>query len=214
MKLNRFLSLAILIFLMILSMMVFPAIAQQGKKIENILPNPDFETDTNGWSIGAGNTFQIDKKEKAPFAGYNVVKATVDVVGANAWEPEIHSPSFPLINGKKYTYAFWAKTEQGKTRTLSCRFEQLDTWVGIGRDELINDQWKEYFFTGVWTHPSSPPNVVIHIALNVQPNPLADVWFFHFRVYEGDYVEEQLGGKPKAVNHSGSLATTWGKIKQ
>lgn len=184
----------------------------QAKEVQNILKNPDFEVDTNGWSIGAGGILQIDKKEKSP-TGHNVVKAIVDAVGANAWEPEIHSPAFDLVNGKTYTYAFWAKTEDGKTRTLSCRFEQLDTWVGIGQDVLINDQWKDYHFTGVWTHPSSPPQVVIHIALNVPPAPLADAWLCHFRVYEGNYIEEQVGGKPRSVDQGKTLSIAWGRVK-
>ncbi len=210
MKIHFSLFVVILGIILLFTVITLNVEAQQ---IENMLSNPDFEIDTNGWSIGAGGTLQIDKKEKSP-TGHNVVKATIDAVGANAWEPEIHSPSFPLINGKKYTYAFFAKAEPGKTRNLGCRFEQLETWVGIGQDISINDQWKDYHFTGVWTHPSSPPNVVIHIALNLQPNPLVDVWFFHFRVYEGDYIDEQLLGKPKAVSYIGNLATTWGNIKK
>ncbi|MBM3212400.1 hypothetical protein FJZ33_09275 [Candidatus Poribacteria bacterium] len=200
----------VLIFLTFMMILSVDSIA---KEIENLLNNPDFAIDTNGWSLGGGNIFAIDKKEKSP-TGHNVVKATIEVVGANAWEPEIHSPGFDLKNGKKYTYAFWAKTEPGVSRTLGARFEQLNTWVGTGQDILINDQWQDYHFTGVWTHPGSPPQVVIHIALNVQPKPLADAWFAYFRVYEGDYVEEKIGGvKPKAVTPVGNLAIPWGEIK-
>lgn len=174
---------------------------------KNILNNPDFEKDTEGWSFGADyGTFKVDPSVKGIVG--NAALAKVEKVGANAWEPEIHSPAFDLVNGKTYTYAFWAKTEPGKKRVLSCRFEQLDTWVGIGEDVTIDDQWKDYHFTGVWTHPSSPPQVVVHIAMNVAPEPLADAWFSHFRVYEGPYVEEQLSPVEPA-----KVTTFWGKIK-
>ncbi len=176
--------------------------------VTNLVKNGDFVKDTEGWSFGADyGSFLVDPSVKG-IQG-NSALAKVEKVGANAWEPEIHSPGFDLVNGKKYTYAFWAKAEPGKTRTLSCRFEQLDTWVGIGEDITIDDQWKDYHFTGVWTHPSSPPQVVIHIAMNVAPNPLVDVWFSHFRVYEGDYVEEKL----TPVMPVEKLASSWGKIK-
>ncbi len=203
-----------LFLVFILTMLIFSITSSNSIsiEIENLLNNPYFEINTEGWSLGLGNILAIDKKEKSP-TGYNVVKATIDVVGANAWEPEIHSPGFDLKNGVKYTYAFWAKTEPGKTRMLGCRFEQLDTWVGIGQDITINDEWKDYHFTGIWTHPSSPPKVVIHIAFNMPPAPLADAWFSYFRVYEGDYIEEPIGGKPKAIKPLDSLPTAWGKIK-
>ncbi len=183
------------------------------KEIENLLTNPDFEINTAGWSLGNGNPFAIDKKEKSP-TGHNVVKATIDIVGANAWEPEIHSPSFDLENGKKYTFSFWAMTEPEKTRMMGCNFEQLDTWVGIGQNITINDEWQEYHFTGLWTHPSSPPQVVVHMGLNNPPGHLLDIWLSHFKVYEGDYVEEEIEGvKPKAVTPADRLATAWGQIK-
>ncbi|MHC4487489.1 MAG: hypothetical protein ACYS4T_20195 [Planctomycetota bacterium] len=95
------------------------------------------------------------------------------------------------------------------TRDLGPRFEQLDTWVGIGEDITITDQWVDYHYTGVWEHPSSPPQVVIHVAFNMQ---LEDVWFSHFRAYEGEYVEEEAL-EPSPVTPADRLTTAWGEIK-
>ena len=40
------------------------------------------------------------------------------------------------------------------------------------------------------------------------------IWFDHFRLYEGDYIEEEFEGKQeKAVEPSIRLTTTWAKIK-
>jgi len=172
---------------------------------DNMIDNPDLLVDTEGYSFGADyGTFLVDPS--VPGIVGNAALAKVDAVGTEAWEPEIHSPAFDLENGKTYTYAFWAKTEPGKTRTLSPRFEQLDTWVGIGENITVTDQWVDYHFTGEWTHPSSPPQVVIHIGFDLQ---LEDVWFSHFRAYEGEYVEEPLA----PVTPMDRLATAWGQIK-
>jgi len=177
--------------------------------IENMVGNPDFEADTAGWTIGAPNSFLIDKKEKFPVG--SVAKATIDQVGPDAWVPEIHSPSFVVKNGEMYTVTFWAKTEPGGTRPLGVKYEQLDTWVGPATTFTLDDQMTEYQYSPTMTM-GSPPAVVIHIQFN---NILDDVWFAHFRVYKGKYVKDDidLGQKPKAVTPGAKLASSWGEIK-
>ena len=173
--------------------------------VDNIVANPDFEVDTEGWSIGADyGSLSIDG---ASFVGGgNVLFAQIDSVGANNWEPEIHSPPFDLVTGTTYTYAFWAKTEPGLTRTLGPALEQLETYVSIGEEITVTDEWQEFYYTGEWTHPTSPPQVVIHIGFQTQ---LGSVWFSHFRVYEGDFVEEAAS----SVTPVNRLTTAWGQIK-
>ena len=173
--------------------------------VDNIVANPDFEVDTEGWSIGADyGSLSIDG---ASFVGGgNVLFAQIDSVGANNWEPEIHSPPFDLVTGTTYTYAFWAKTEPGLTRTLGPALEQLETYVSIGEEITVTDEWQEFHYTGEWTHPTSPPQVVIHIGFQTQ---LGSVWFSHFRVYEGDFVEEAVS----SVTPVDRLTTAWGQIK-
>ena len=186
--------------LLVLTMSVSGAVA-----VDNMVTNPDLLVDTEGYSFGADyGTFLVDPS--VPGIVGNAGLAKVDSVGADNWQPELHSPTFDLEQGKTYTLAFWAKTEPGKTRDIGPRFEQLDTWVGIGEDITIDDQWTDYHFTGEWTHPSSPPQVVIHVAFNLM---LEDVWFSHFRAYEGEYVEEVL----TPVTPVDRLATAWGQIK-
>jgi len=194
----------------VLTMLVSGAAAQDDE-IENIVPNPDFLDGTNGWTISGGfGVLSVDNKEESP-TGTPVLMATINSVGAENWEPEIHSPSFPLKNGETYTYSFWAKAEEGSNRTLGPALEQLETYVSIGQGITLTDQWVEYHYTGIWTHPTSPPQVVIHIGFQLQTD---DVWFSHFRVYEGEYVEEEIDEGPKiAVTPAHRLTTTWGKIK-
>jgi len=172
--------------------------------ITNLVKNGDFEKDTEGWSFGADyGSLTIDKKEKGIVG--NAIYVKVDKLGANPWEPEIHSPDFPLNLNKTYTVDFWAKTEPGKKRNLMVKFEQLDKWGGPSGIVTIDDQWKVYHLTLV-SDFQSPPNSVIHIQFE---GSVDDVWFSHFRVYEGQYVPEALS----PVSPASKLASKWGEIK-
>jgi carbohydrate binding protein with CBM4/9 domain len=193
-----------------LAMLISEAVAQDDE-IENLLINADFENGIAGWSFGESLTIDFDQEPVIDFG--SVAFAEVNNVGPEAWVPEIHSPPFNLENGNSYTFSFWAKAEEESARTLSPQFEQLDTWVGMGQGITLSDEWQEFHFTGVWAHPSSPPAVVIHIGFDLQ---LDNAWFSHFRVYEGEYVEEDIeiaGQKKMAVSPKGRLATAWGQIK-
>ncbi len=173
--------------------------------IKNLLNNPDFENDVEGWSFGADyGSISIDPKEKAPVG--KVMYTKVDRLGANPWEPEIHSPDFPLDLGKTYTMDFWAKTEPGKKRNLMIKFEQLDIWGGPSGVITIDDQWKQYNLTAQ-SDFQSPPNSVIHIQFE---GSVDDVWFRNFRVYEGEFVPTVLS----PVSPIGRLTTAWGEIKR
>jgi len=196
------------LLLLLAIMLVFSFSDTNAKEIENLVFNPDFESGVDGWSLGLGNVFAVDKKEK--FAVGNVVLADVQNVGANDWEPEIHSKGFDVKNGTMYTCSFWAKADA--KRSIGVKFEQLDTWVGPAQNfNLSEGELTEYFFSPVMTM-SSPPQVVVHIQFNKQKGK---VWLAHFRVYEGKYVADDLVAKPKiAVQPSGNLTSTWGKIKQ
>jgi hypothetical protein len=201
-------------FIIFISVTLILAPNSIAQEIENLLSNPDFEIDTNGWTIGAGSTLSIDKKEKCP-TGTNAVMATIDVVGANAWEPEIHSPSFALEQEETYTYSFWARTEEGETKAIySCFESNSPSWAGAaGIDIVLTEEWQEYHATALWTNETRPV-VVIHIALNYPPTEMNDMWIAHAKVYEGDYVEEEIEGlEPQAVTPVGNLAIPWGEIK-
>ncbi len=194
-----------LIFLIILisALLVFALPMSGIGAVKNLLTNPDFEKDTAGWSFGTDyGTFEIDKTQKGIVG--NAVLANVVKVGANAWEPEIHSPAFDLVKGKKYTMSFWAKAD--KNRPLGIKFEQLDLWGGPNQNINITTNWAEYHFSPT-LDIGSPPQFVIHIEFGGQTGK---VWFSHFLVYEGDFDPTTL----TPVNSIGRLATKWGDIKK
>ena len=195
--------------ILVLTMLASGAAAKDDD-FENLLTNPDFETGTAGWSISAAwGSLSIDNKESPPDTDYLSLLATITGAGAEAWEPEIHSPAYDVDAGEKYTMDFWAKTEEGAVRTLGIKFEQLDTWTGPATTITVTEEWQHFVYTPVMTM-QSPPQVVIHIQFNGQ---LDDVWFSHFRVYQGEFVEEELGGPKIAVKPMGRLTTAWGQIK-
>lgn len=189
-------------------------VATAGDDIENMVANPDFEEGTTGWTIGCladGAAGLLSTEKVKPAVGGamgDCLYAKIDGVGNDAHEPEIHSPSFEVKNGKVYTVSFWAKTEAGVERVIGVKFEQLDTWVGPSEKFTITDEWTEYHFSPAMTM-GSPPAVVIHIQFDFLKD---DVWFDHFRVYLGEYVAEDIS-PDQAVEPVGKLSATWGDIK-
>jgi len=106
-------------FLLVVWLAFAMSLSVMAQDEENILTNPDFETGTNGWSLSGGfGTLTIDDKEESP-TGTPVLMATINAVGVENWEPEVHSPSFSLKNGETYTYAFWAKAEEWGKRIFA-----------------------------------------------------------------------------------------------
>jgi len=201
-------------FIIFISVILILAPYSIAQEIENLLSNPDFERDTNGWTLGMGNILAIDFDEECP-TETNVAKVAIETVGAEGWEPELHSPSFALANGKTYTYSFWAKTEPEETKEIHPMFESNDpAWAGAGGITVnLTDEWQEYHSTAAWTNEDRP-TVVIHIGLNYPPTEMVDMWITHAKAYEGSYVEEEIEVlKTKAVTPVGSLAVSWGKIK-
>jgi hypothetical protein len=169
--------------------------------VDNMVDNPGFDVDLEGWSIGAEGELSI---AAVGIAG-NCMFAAINELGADAWVPEIHSPAFGLNMGTTYTMDFWAKTEPGMTRDLGVKFEQLDLWGGPSGIVNVTDQWEHLYFTGE-SDFQSPPDSVIHIQFE---GSLADIWFDEFRVYEGEYQEPDLA----SVTPMDRLTTSWGRIK-
>lgn len=198
------------LFLAVLFLLVSPSMA--GDEIENLVSNPDFdEGGIFGWNLGTGgNSAGEMTVERNSGVINDCAYVKIDAVGPDAWNPEIHSPEFDVEAGEIYTVSFWAKTEDGMTRTIGVKFEQLDTWVGPAQNFTLTDEWTEYHFSPTMTM-SSPPAVVIHIQFN---NMKGDVWLDHFRVYQGEYVEDELSEGEQAVKAVDKLTIVWGQIRK
>ncbi len=174
--------------------------------IDNLVANPDFDVDIEGWSLGNlvdGAVAEMLFEANGFVGGCLYVK--IDGVGDAGYKPEIHSPAFAVEQDKVYTLALWAKTGTGITRDLNIAFEQdHDPWDGPGETFVVNDQWTEYYHSPVM--PFTDDNVVIHLGTQQQ---MGDVWVDNVRVYQGDYVAEDL----VPVTPIGGLTTAWGQIR-
>jgi hypothetical protein len=119
------------------------------------------------------------------------------------------TPAFHLKKGQKLTYAFWAKTEGERICWAKMYAAHREPpWAVYGRNEgiKITNEWTE-FWTPVdaWADDDL---VGIHVELNDSRE--GSVWFDHFRLYEGDYVDEfpRIAVEPRT-----KLASTWAAIR-
>jgi len=199
-----------------LSLCFVLAISQMALGQANLVQNPGFEDATNApWTMwvegkdaGAAAEMIIDDSES--IVGNQSMLINITAAGADEKRVELHQKPFIATNGDVFTYAVWAKTESGKTRTASLRSnERADPWTTYGSKDIeITDQWTEFWTPVEMTADSV--NLGIYVELKDTPAP-ARVWFDNFRLYLGDYVPEDIG--PAAVAPHGKSTSTWAAIK-
>ena len=183
----------------------------------NLLQNADFEDPTDapwtmwieGAAAGAAATKGVDNSDS--ITGNQSLLIEISAEGGDK-RVELHQNPFTLKNGQKLIYAFWAKTEAGKTRDARMiSNERAAPWTSYGSQDItITDRWTEYWIPVEMTADSE--RVGIYVELRDTPAP-ARVWFDHFRFYVGDYVEENLVDTTTSVEPASKLAVTWSSIK-
>lgn len=90
-------------------------------------------------------------------------------------------------------------------------FRQLRAapWTSyLSKEITITEEWKEFWGTFVMPVDDNIAGVYIE-----SRDTVGLTWFDHFRLYEGDYFEEDIGQKEKAVTPYGNLISTWAKVK-
>jgi hypothetical protein len=207
--LNRYCRLLFLVFLCFV--VTFTVNAQDAP--ENLLQNSDFENvGTAPWTMWvedatAQAVMSIDKKEQID-GDFSLL---IDVKKKGGGKRvELHQNPLTLKKGLKITYAMWAKVIKDDVRSarLVCN-HRADPWTGYtSKNIVITEEWTEFWST--FTMPDTDALAGIYVEMVDVPG---QVWFDHFRLYEGDYIKEELGGKPKAVDHKGKSAYTWGELK-
>jgi len=207
--LHRYSCLLFLVF--ICFVVTFTAKAQDAP--ENILQNSDFENVDNApWTMWvedavAQATMSVDKKEHID--GDQSLLIDVKKRGGGK-RVELHQNPLILKKGWKLTYALWAKVPKDDVRSarMICN-HRADPWTSYTfKDIVITEEWTEFWST--FTMPDTDAIAGIYVELI---DTAGQVWFDHFRLYQGDYIKEELGVKPKAVEPNGKLAYTWGKMK-
>ncbi len=188
-------------------------VAYAQKEIENILQNPDFENVSNApwtmWVEDQSTVAQMIVDKKESFEGKQSLLIDITKKGGGM-RVELHQNPLILKKGQKLTYAFWAKTEKDSIRPAKTIVNhRADPWTSyLFKEITITDEWKEFW--GTFTMPVDDNIAGVYIELR---DTVGRTWFDHFRLYEGDYFEEDFGQKEKAINPYGNLISTWAKVK-
>ena len=186
------------------------------EEIENLLQNADFEAFNNApwtmWVEDQGNTMAMMIISDEEFlSGEQSMLIDISKKGSGK-RVELHQNPLVLKKGQKLTYAFWAKTEEGELRTAKMRCNRrADPWTTYGQklDCKITDEWTEFWVT--FTMPADDNIAGIYVEL-IDTEGL--VWLDHFRLYEGDYIEEDFEGKPDmSVKPYSKMISMWAAIK-
>jgi hypothetical protein len=209
--------LALLAFGFLIFASIHFALAQDDEEFENLLQNPDFENMGQApWSMwvegqdaGAGAMMQVTDDES--YTGDHSLLIDIFSKG-NGQRVELHQNPIVVEKGQQLTYAFWAKTEEGGlVEGRMIMNHRADPWTSYGSKNIkITEEWQEFYVAA--NIPADDPIAGIYVELKDSAEVM--VWFDHFRLYEGEYFEEEEGGGPKiAVEPNGRLLYTWSAIK-
>ena len=119
---------------------------------EELILNPSFESDLNGWSTyvrnasGAQATFSIDTD--TVLSGSRSLRINSTSTGTEQWHIHVKSNEFSVENGKSYRIRFYAKSDMEKPVRLEIMENQ--TWYWYGAPEYTpGPAWEsfEFYFT-------------------------------------------------------------------
>ncbi len=203
-----------LLFFVLLCFAVSGICVAEDDEFENLVQNADFENFNQApWTMWVedGNAramIIIDDEES--LTGDQSLLIDIDQKGGGQ-RVELHQDPFNLKNGQQLTYAFWAKLEEGEVRPAKMiANHRAAPWTSYASKAItITEEWTEFWAPVNMTADDN--NVGIYVELR---DTVGLVWFDHFRLYEGEYVEEELEGVGKiAVEPRSKLISTWAGIK-
>ena len=181
---------------------------------QNLVKNPDFIDLQPGWALTVSSGVATLEIEKRGGVSDNTECAFIEITALPDpwWHIYIYQANIPLEKDKEYTYSVWAKTEVDESKEITLKVQRAtDPWTAyITKPSPIDDEWKEYWIT--WTQKETQANCqIIVFAGSAKLIGKDKLWLDHFRVYEGDYEEDEL--TPEAVDSLGKLITVWGDMK-
>ena len=205
------------ILILALSILLAAFLISQGDAVEegeNILANPDFDLDKDGWDFHVSVPLALAEFKIDESIGGKYALIEINEPGTGASQIQLRQMGTGLEAGITYTFAVWLRTESGATRTLELR--------GVGRTPedkpatykketvTITDEWAEYHTT--WEQSVDDlENGRVGLLLGKFEG---DVWVDHARHYIGEYQEEDIQVAPAATARpQGKLATTWANLK-
>jgi hypothetical protein len=181
--------------------------------LENFLQNADFENQGFApWTMwvedaSAQALMAVDKK--ISFEGTQSLQIDIKKRGGGK-RVELHQNPLFLKKGQKLTLAMWAKVTDDEIRPAKMIVNhRADPWTSyLFKEITIKWEWIEFWAT--FTMPADDNIVGVYIEMI---DNAGQIWFDHFRLYEGNYIEENLGGQKKAIQPNEKMATTWSKVK-
>lgn len=184
----------------------------QAVEVANLLQNPEFELGKQGWSTwvedaNAGALAEPDTNEKVK----GKQSLLIDIFAAGGGKRvELHQNPLNLKGGWALTYAIWLKGDKVRNAKIICN-HRADPWTSYGsKDIVIQQDWQEF-----WTAVQVPADdAIAGIYLELRDTK-GKVWVDAVRLFQGDYVaDDTIGQKPRAVEPSSKLATTWADAKR
>ena len=196
-------------------------IAGADEEIQNLVTNPDFSNGNTGWSFHTGNaagTWEIKNNGGVGDDGPCIFIEIVAVDGVSWYVPNLYSTGLVTLDSEEYTCSLWARTEEEMDKDITLTIQRgADPWTRFNQESFtITGEWSEYWMT--WAQPEALSNAWVMIHTPGSPARVSEgrLWIDHVRVYEGEFVEDELSlGEEivKAVKPTGKLAVTWGEIK-
>lgn len=201
------------VFLVSVCLALSGAYVTQAQEVENLVQNAGFEDGVVApWTMwvedsAAVATMTIDNEEK--LTGDHSLLIDVSKEGSGQ-RVELHQNPFVLENNQELTYALWAKTEGGSRPARMIVNHRADPWTSYAFKEItVTEEWTEFWAPVVMT--ADDDMVGIYVELR---DTVGKVWFDNFRLYEGEYIEEDLEGMQAAtVEPRGKLVSTWAAAK-
>jgi hypothetical protein len=186
--------------------------------VENLILNGDFEEGPGGWGVaarGAANMiYEIDDEES--ISGKQSAMFEVLDTGAGGMHDLTLDCDTPIRmkGGNDYTVDFWVKAEEERTIAIDLLMNH-DPWTNVFRIENIpvTTEWQVWYHT--FEADFTDENMVFLFSFSraSNMNPKVVMWIDNVRFYEGEFEEEDLLDKPKAVAPADKLAGSWGLIK-
>ena len=206
-----------LLFVSVYLALVGSHAARAEEEVENWVVNGDFEgRTTEPWWLWIEDWENVEAAmtivDWESFTGSQSLLVEITKRGGGQCV-ELHqgghgTPAFHLKKGQKLTYAFWAKTEQGKTCAAVMVVNHRDVpWTRYGvRSITITDEWTDY-----WVPVDAfVDDDLVGIYVELKDNREISIWFDYFRLYEGDYILEfpRIAVEPRT-----KLASTWAAFR-
>lgn len=187
------------------------------EELENLVVNGDFEgRTTEPWWLWVEDWENVEAAMTIvnweSFTGSQSLLVEITKRGGGQ-RVELHqgghgTPAFHLKKGQKLTYAFWAKTEQGKTCAAGMYVNHRDApWTNYCKHYItITDEWTDF-----WAPVDAfVDDDLVGIYVELRDNREISIWFDYFRLYEGDHILEfpRIAVEPRT-----KLASTWAAIR-